>query len=189
MKEIRITEIKTEKRATEPAGTESLILQGLPIVFDTATVIHDPAGDFIEVISRGALDNADLSDVRLMYNHDANKVPLARTPKTMQLSITPAGLEMIATLPDTEEARSIYTAVQRGDLTGMSFAFKVPLGGDSYDPVTRTRTITQIEKVLECSIVPFPAYPTASVEARAELQNTDVRRQLMIECGKVLLNI
>ena len=164
MKEIRVAEI----RAEAPAGAESLTLWGQPIVFDTPTTIHDPAGEYIEIIQRGALDGADLSDVRLFYNHDLSKVPLARTPRTMQLELTPAGLEMKAALPDTAEARAVYEAVKRGDLSGMSFAFTVNDGGSRYDAQTNTRTITRIAKVLECSVVPFPAYPTASVEARNE---------------------
>ena len=186
MKEIRVAEI----RAEAPAGTESLTLWGQPIVFDTPTTIHDPAGDYIEIIQRGALDGADLSDVRLFYNHDLSKVPLARTPKTMQLSIGAAGLEMKAALPSTEEARAVYEAVKRGDLSGMSFAFKVPAGGDRYDVSTNTRTITKIEKVLECSVVPFPAYPTTSVEARSAisngLKNLEARRQAKILYNQIM---
>ena len=75
---------------------------------------------------------------------------------------------MKAALPDTAEARAVYEAVKRGDLSGMSFAFTVNDGGSRYDAQTNTRTITRIAKVLECSVVPFPAYPTASVEARNE---------------------
>lgn len=177
MKEIRVAEI----RADAPAGAESLVLVGTPIVYDTPTTIHDPAGEYIEIIQQGALDGADLSDVRLFYNHDLNKVPLARTPRTMQLELNPAGLEMKAALPDTNEARAVYEAVKRRDLSGMSFAFTVSDGGSHYDPRTNTRTITRIAKVLECSVVPFPAYPTASVEARNErsagLRTLEARKQ------------
>ncbi len=165
MKETRIVEIRADSPAA--AGEESLILCGQPIVYDTPTTINDPAGAYIEIIKRGALDGADLSDVRLLYNHDLNKVPLARTPKTMQLEVTPAGLTMRAVLPNTAEAAAVHEAVKRGDLSGMSFAFTVPVGGDQYDPATNTRTIKQISKVYECSVVPFPAYPAASVEARS----------------------
>lgn len=183
LKEFRIAEI----RADVVAATESLILTGRPIVFDTPTIIRDPAGEYIEIIESGALNNADLSDVRLLYNHDLNKIPLARTPKTMQLKVDSAGLTFTASLPQTEEAKAVYEAVKRGDLSGMSFAFKVPEGGDTYDPLTNTRKITKIEKVLECSIVPFPAYPTTSVEARslitAGLNNLKARKQ-----AKLLIN-
>jgi uncharacterized protein len=168
MKELRIAEL----RAADPAGESSLVLCGRPIVFGHSTTIKAPFGEYIEVIERGALDEADLSDVRLLYNHDMNKIPLARTPKTMHLTLDPAGLELRAELPDTEDGRSVHTAVVRGDLSGMSFAFKVPKGGSQYDAKTNIRTISKIEKVYECSIVAFPAYPQTSVEARSAIEST-----------------
>jgi HK97 family phage prohead protease len=183
MKEIRIAEI----RAEAPAGADSLVLTGRPIVYDQPTVINDPAGSYTEIIRRGALDETDISDTRLMYNHDLSKVPLARTPRTMQLSKSQAGLEMAAQLPDTGEARSVYTAVERGDLSGMSFAFVVPPGGDKWDLRSKTREIFKIKKILEVSVVPFPAYPQASVEARAAMQGSDERKQAIRTANKILL--
>ena len=168
MKEIRIATIKAEERATATADAKSLTLWGQPIVYDIPTTIHDPAGDYIEIIKSGALDEADITDVSLFYNHDLNKVPLARTPKTMTLTNSTAGLEMLATLPNTASAIEVYEAVKREVLTGMSFAFTVPEGGDVYDPYTNTRTIYKIAKLYECSIVPYPAYPQTSIEARNE---------------------
>ena len=162
MKEIRTAELRTEN----PAGSSELVLIGRPIVFDVPTTIGGALGSYTEIIKRGALDGADLSDVRLLYANDTSKVPLARTPKTMQLSVTPAGLELKASLPNTTDGQSVYTAVQRGDLSGMSFAFKVPVAGDAFDAKTNTRTINKIEKVYEISVVTFPAYPQTSVEAR-----------------------
>lgn len=168
MKEIRIAEL----RAVGPDESRVLRLEGTPIVFDTPTTIKAAFGEYNEVIRAGALEGADMTDTRLLYNHDNNRIPLARTPKTMQFLPGPAGLRMTAELPDTEEGRSVYTAVQRGDLSGMSFAFKVAEGGSSYDAKTNTRTITEIEKLYEVSVVPFPAYPTTSVEARAAIEGT-----------------
>ena len=189
MKEIRLAEV----RATEPAadGKETLIIVGTPIVFDTPTTINDPSGSYTEVIQRGALDGADLTDSRLLVNHDMTRIPLARTPKTMQFNITDKGLEMRAELPNTEEAKSVYTAVKREDLTGMSFAFSVPDGGDSYDPKTNTRTITKIAKVYEVSLVNFPAYPTASAEARStraeSLKKLEARNKAITLCNLILM--
>lgn len=185
MKEVRITEI----RAADPAaaGGKALILSGRPIVYDTPTTINDLGGSYREVIKRGALDGADLSDVRLLYNHDVNKVPLAKTPKTMSLELDPAGLTFTATLPDTESAREVYEAVKRGDLNGMSFAFTVPEGGDSYDAATNTRTIYRIAKVYECSVVPYAAYPTTSVEARGAI-NDGLKRLQQRQQAKILFN-
>ena len=173
MKETRIAEIRAESQ------DDALILEGRAIVYDQATTINDPAGSYTEIISRGALDGADLTDVRLLFNHDLNRVPLARTPRTMSLTVDPAGMTIRATLPATESAREVYESVKRRDLTGMSFAFKVPEGGDTYDPKTNTRTINQIEKVYECSIVQYPAYGQTSVEARSVMTESQKRlRQL-----------
>lgn len=189
MKEIRVCEIRAGSAAAGAAG--GLRLEGRPIVYDQPTTINDPAGAFTEIIRAGALDGADLSDARLLYNHDLNKVPLARTPKTMQLISDPAGLRMVADLPDTPEAQSVYTAVKRGDLSGMSFAFKVPEGGDSYDAKTRTRTIHRIEKVYEISVVPFPAYPQTSVEARSAMteraEAERKRKAALIKANTILM--
>lgn len=189
MKEIRTAEV----RATEPTadGKDALIIVGTPIVFEQPTQINDLLGSYTEVIKRGALDEADLTDSRLLVNHDMTRIPLARTPKTMQFNITDKGLEMRAELPDTEEAKTAYTAVKRGDLTGMSFAFTVPDGGDSFDAQTNTRTITKIDKVYEVSLVNFPAYPTASAEARStraeSLKKLEARNKAKILCNIILM--
>ena len=192
MKEIRTAEIKAELRADGLTADkqETFNIYGKPIVFDTPTTIHDPAGEYIEIIRSGALDGADLNDSRLLYNHDVNKIPLARTPKTMSFNLTTAGLEMRAELPNTASGKEIYEAVRRGDLSGMSFAFKVPKGGDSYDPLTNTRTIYKIEKVYEVSIVPYPAYPTTSVEARALMEPREIaKRQAIIKCNQIIAKL
>ena len=172
MKEFRTAVIDVR---SDPVS-DGLIIEGRAIVFDQATKINDPVGSYTEIIERSALDECDLSDVRLLYNHDLNQVPLARTPKTMSLKVDPAGMTIRANLPDTTFGREVYEAIKRHDLNGMSFAFKVPdVGGDTYDPRTNTRTIHKIEKVYECSVVPFPAYMSTSVEARKQIEDGDKR--------------
>lgn len=185
MKEVRIAEI----RAQESADSKNLVLVGRPIVYDTPTTICSPAGEFIEVIQRGALDGADISDVRLLVNHDTDRVPLARTPKTMQLSISDKGLEMTATLPDTEEGKAVYTAVKRGDMSGMSFAFTVDKDGEVYEYSDSyvKRTITKIRKLYECSVVSFPAYAETSVEARQSI-TTHTENVALKNKAKCLVN-
>lgn len=174
MKEIRVTEVRAD---TPPAdGEKALILSGRPVVYDTPTVIRDICGSYIEIVKRGALDGADLSDVRLLVGHDTSKIPLARTPKTMSLELDDAGLTFRAVLPDTEAGREAYQAVERGDLKGMSYAFTVPDGGDEYDPLTNTRTINRIAKVYECSLTAFPAYESTTVSAES-------RESRLLLCG------
>lgn len=148
------------------------IITGRPIVYNSRTNI----GYFDEIIESGALNNTDLTDVRFLVNHDTSKIPLARSRRnngnsTMQLSVDNDGMAIKVVL-DTEnnsEARSLYSAVQRGDITGMSFMFGVDdeewEGLDTEHP---TRHIRSISSVVEVSAVTFPAYESTEINARSK---------------------
>lgn len=181
MKEIRSAEIRTNQEVDE------LILEGTPIVFNKPALINTPNGSYTEIIKRNALDGVKLNDTRLLVSHDHNRLPLAKAPKTMEIWTDDVGLHIRATLPNTEEARSVYTAVKRGDMTGMSFGFTCDSRGFDYDVETRTRTINKINKVLEFSVVNFPAYSETSIEARSEMQEAEIRQQ-QINQAKINLN-
>lgn len=186
MKEIRHIEVRAEQ-----SESSEMVVTGTPILFNEPTEINDPIRPYTEVIKRNALDGVDLNDTRLLVNHNYEGITLARTPKTMELWTDDKGLQMRATLPDTESGRSVYTAVRRGDMTGMSFSFTCDSDGQSYDVEKRTRTINRINKVFECSIVNFPAYQKASVEARSEIQEAErkeqQRRQAIIKLNQLIM--
>jgi HK97 family phage prohead protease len=182
MKETRNAALNAATDTNEAGG---MILTGTPIVFDQPTTINTPDGSYTEIIAAGALDGCDLSDSRLLWAHDDKRVPLARTPRTMTFNVDAKGLHMTAQLPDTEEARSVYEAIKRRDVQGMSFAFVVAPGGDEWSADGTTRTINKISKVLEVSAVNFPAYPTASIEARAARQAT--QRQAAARRNAILM--
>ena len=151
-----------ETRAYEVRAAESpLVIEGTAIVFDQPADMHG----FSERIARSALEHVDLNDITLLVNHDGTGIPLARSPKTLTLNVTDNGLEMRAELPDTEQGRSVYEAVRRGDLSQMSFAFDI--ANQVWDEQKRERTITEIGKVYEISIVNRAAYPQTNVQARA----------------------
>lgn len=148
------------------------VIIGRPIVYDSRTDI----GAFDEIIERGALSNTDLTDVRFLVNHDLNKIPLARSRRnngnsTMQLTVDDFGLSIRVSL-DTEnnaEARALYSAVERGDITGMSFMFFVRSDEwDDLDSDHPTRRITDIANVVEVSAVTFPAYDGTEIYARSK---------------------
>lgn len=146
------------------------VITGRPIVYNSRTDL----GFFDEVIESGALNKTDLTDVRFLVNHDVSKIPLARSRRnngnsTMQLATDEQGLSIWVHL-DTEnnsEARSLYSAVQRGDITGMSFMFSV--NGEEWDNLESehpTRRILDIGSVVEVSAVTFPAYESTEIYAR-----------------------
>lgn len=157
--------------------TESGIIEGVPIVFERETIIQDWAGQFKEIIDRNALRKTDLKDVRLFVNHDTNKITLARSKNgkgTMQLSVEDDGLHMKAELDieNNVEAKSLYSAVKRGDMDGMSFMFRVD--GEEWSDLDKevpTRRITSISIVHEVSVVNFPAYQQTSVNARSSQES------------------
>ncbi|MCC8050930.1 MAG: phage major capsid protein [Clostridiales bacterium] len=142
------------------AAQKPLIVEGTAIVFDSPADM----GGYTERITRDALDGVNLENIALLINHDGRGIPLAKSPKTLSLTVTETGLEMRAELPDTEQGRSVYEAVRRGDLSEMSFAFDI--GAQAYDEQARERTITQIAAVYEISIVNRAAYPQTNVQAR-----------------------
>lgn len=148
------------------------IITGRPIVYNSRTDL----GWFDEIIEPGALNNTDLTDVRFLVNHDTSKIPLARSRRnngnsTMQLTTDNDGLG-IRVMLDTEnnaEARSLYSAVQRGDISGMSFMFGIrDEEWENLDSDHPTRHIKDISTVVEVSAVTFPAYESTEINARSK---------------------
>jgi HK97 family phage prohead protease len=169
-------------RAIESENGEKIIT-GRPIVYEAKTDL----GYFDEVIARGALDGADLRDVRFLVNHNTSMIPLARSRRnngnsTMKLSTDFDGMNMDFVKLDVEnnsDARALYSAVQRGDITGMSFMFSIDaqewLDLESDHP---TRRITKIGKVVEVSAVTFPAYDSTEISARSKEALESARHEL-----------
>lgn len=155
------------------SGESGNIITGRPIVYNSRTDL----GLFDEVIESGALDYTDLNDVRFLVNHDVSKIPLARSRRnninsTMKMSVDDLGLNLDWVKLDTEnnaEARALWSAVQRGDITGMSFMFSID--GEEWENLESehpTRHITKIGTVVEVSAVTFPAYDATTISARSK---------------------
>ena len=168
-------------RAEAEEGASEAVITGRPIVYESKTDL----GYFDEVIKRGALKGANLKDVRFLVNHDMSRIPLARSRNnnensTMRLSPDDEGMAIRVTLDveNNTEARALYSAVQRGDITGMSFLFSV--GEEDWadlDTDHPTRSIISIAEVLEVSAVTFPAYDATEIETRSKgaLENARAR--------------
>lgn len=136
-----------------------------------AAVFNDPSVPlpFSERIAPGAFRKtlSETPDVRLLINHEG--LPLARTKNsTLALSEDEVGLRFDAELPDTSEARDLYTLIQRGDVDQMSFAFRVIRQKWNSDRTERTLTEVSLADG-DVSVVTYPAYPTTTVEAREHL--------------------
>ena len=192
-KEIRSFNFDVNANENEKHGR---FIEGRAIVYDAPTDM----GWYTEIIENGALDNTDMRDVRLLVNHNTDMIPLARSRNnnansTMQLSVVPGeGMDIRADL-DTEnnaDAKALYSATTRGDISGMSFMFVVD--GDKWDDIDTehpTRHITSIRKILEVSAVTFPAYEQTSLEARGLSSALDSAKEALesVRAGRRALEL
>lgn len=150
-----------------------LALEGLAVVFEQPTVLYEIDGiQYKEVIDSRALDQTDLSDVVLRYNHAEGFTVLARTRnRSLELEKRPDGLYFRAELqPEIQAHRDLFAAVKAGLIDKMSFGFRVAEDGDEYDRATHTRRILNIARIYDLSLVDFPAYEQTFVEARSRLE-------------------
>ena len=166
-KEIRTMNFEIRAEENEKHGK---FITGRPIVYGQ-TIQY---GWRREVIDAGALDSkTDLKDVKFLIGHNTSMVPLARSRNnnansTMQLIPVENGLKVriYLDIENNQDARTLYSAVKRGDITGMSFMFTVDKSiweeEDSDNPLRR---IAHIDKVFEVSAVAFPAYDQTTLQA------------------------
>ena len=169
-KELEQRAYNFEIRAEQNEG--ETVISGRPIVYESKTDL----GWFDEIIERGALDGANLQDVRFLVNHDTKMIPLARSRRnngnsTMKLSVDYEGLSMDFVKLDTKnnaDARALASAIERGDISGMSFMFSVD--SDEWENIESDhplRRIKRISNIVELSAVTFPAYESTTIEINA----------------------
>lgn len=161
-------EIRAQK--TEERGN---IITGRPVVYNSVTDM----GYYDEIIESGALDLTDLTDVRFLVNHDTKMIPLARSRRnngnsTMQLSVDELGLNIDYISLDVENnstSRALYSAVERSDISGMSFMFSIDdEEWENLESDHPTRRIKKIGTIVEVSAVTFPAYDSTIIDARSK---------------------
>lgn len=168
-------------------------IEGYAAVFDSETVIGN--NWWIESIARGAIKDSALEDVVLLVNHDDSKIALARSRKnnassTLQLIVDDKGLKIKANLDiaNNSEAKNLFSAVKRGDITGMSFMFQVAANEWSdIQEETPKRKITEISRVYEVSAVNFPAYQDTEIYARQVSDTLENEKKALESARSALL--
>lgn len=174
---------RTEFRAADPADGEPMLIEGYFVVFDQPYYIDDYCE---EVVDRHAFDNADMSDVRALIDHNSWLV-LGRcneNVQTLQFDIDDTGVYgRIQVNRDDNDALSLRARVLRGDVDQASFGF---LEGhveyvDLPDGRIR-RIIRTIERLDELTVCTFPAYEQTAISARS--RNGDALRREVLEYRK-----
>ena len=139
--------------------------------------------NFREVIAPGAFTRTlqTGNPVFLLVNHDMGELPLAATQSgTLQLSEDRFGLRMEADLdPSNPRAAEVASALRRGDVNKMSFAFSVAEGGQIREE--GLRTLTDLD-LYEVSVVTLPAYDSTTVGLRSAQDDLELaKRKLAIK--------
>lgn len=136
------------------------LLEGYAIVFNSPS---ENMG-FIETVSPNALDDVDLSNVFVLYNHDFNNV-LGKTGKNLSLNVDKKGLSFSLELLPSDE--HIFELVQDGIINKMSFGFIVQ--DEDWQDSTH-RTINKLKTLQEISLVPVPAYEGTDITVKRSLE-------------------
>lgn len=162
-RDFTLTDIKIEKRD----NSANMRLTGHASVFNSESV---DLGGFVEVVKPGAFERSIAeNDVHAFVNHNSDMVIGRNVAGTLRLSEDANGLRTEIDLPDTSYARDLAISVERGDITGMSFGFRVRPGGQTItekDDGTILRELNDID-LFEVSTTPMPAYPATDVARRS----------------------
>lgn len=159
--EKRSTISRVERRAADDGKTT---VTGYAAVFGEVTSI---GGYFDEVIARGAFTTTIAStDVLAYFDHDRGRILGRTTSGTLRLIEDERGLAVEIDLPDTTDGRDVRTLIERGDIRGMSFGFRVTREEWDETGAIPKRTIHEVE-LREVSIVSEPAYDGTSIALRS----------------------
>lgn len=156
------------------SSSDDLVIEGYAATFETPyDVAGGPPYGWSEVIAPGAFTKTlhERDDVRLLANHEG--IPAARTKSgTLELAQDDIGLHVSATLDRSNPTvAELASALERGDLDEMSFAFSVVR--QEWSPDYETRRILEV-KLYDVSLVTYPANPATHVQIARDAELIDV---------------
>ena len=155
-------------------GQQEMVVEGYAVMFnelsddivDGATV-NGKVVKYKEIISPGALDDVDVSDVKCLIDHDFKQVIGRTQAETLELKIDSKGLYFKCFLPNTSYARDVYENIKVGNISQCSFWYRLPdeQGAQEWSVIDGqyVQKIHKISELVEVSIVTLPAYANTSV--------------------------
>ena len=161
-----------EMRVKDPAyGSKTPVMSGYAANFNS---LSEDLGGLREILMPGCFKEAMVSsDVRGLFNHDANFILGRNTSGTLRLSEDERGLYFEIDPPETSYAKDLQVSMRRGDISQCSFGFKVAENGDSWAEDSGgmwIRTITKVKQLFDVSPVTYPAYASTSCSVRSFLE-------------------
>ena len=195
----QVQDIQNIDNEQQQGNSSEAILEGYAAIYNSETII---GGMFKEIIEAGAFEGTDFDDVALYYNHDLNRIPLARSRRnnpnnTLFLQPDTIGLKIRASIDieNNTESKALHSAIRRGDISGMSYMFEV--AEEEWKDVDKempTRIIKKVSKIIEVSAVNYPAYEDTTIYGRAlvsldnekkALDNARANKQLEIRKRRI----
>ena len=160
-------------------------VEGYATTFDSPYLLYkDLDGTkYYEMIDRHALDNADVSDVIMQYDH-TGRIYARQSNNTLILKPDDKGLLIAADLSRTSLSKELYEDISAGMINKMSWAFVVE--EESYDRATHTRTVLKVKKVYDVSAVSVPANDNTIIAARNYFNARAEKEQQLIRRTKAL---
>lgn len=174
-KQVRLTlpvQFRKATRSLEDGSTvEDMIVEGYAFKYDSETVLYETENGFQyrEVIEKGALEGADLSDVPFKYNHNDGVFIVARTRNgSLELLPDDTGLFIRARFIDTQTGRDFFKMIQERLIDKMSFAFTESSDySEEYGENFVTHHVRSFRRIWDVSGVDIPAYDATEIYARS----------------------
>lgn len=161
-KETRSMAENVEFRSDSDSGER--FIEGYALKFDTWS---EDLGGFKETIKRSALENTDFSDVRALFNHNADHVLARSSAGSLVLDVDDIGLRFKAKIPNTTYGNDLAENLRNGNVNQCSFGFCLNDGGEefSYDEKEGIfkRSLRSIKEIVDVSVVTYPAYKDTDV--------------------------
>ena len=151
-------------------------VEGYAVVFNQPTDL----GWFTEEIDRHAFDNADMSNVYLLGNHDENIVLAGTSNNSLMWEIDDRGVFQKSNIIDTSLGEDWLKLVKNGLINKQSFAFTIAKDGEEWTERNgkEHRIIRKVNRVFDFSLVTYPAYPTTSVRMKTDELAEEHRKRM-----------
>jgi len=155
-----------EFRSTGGLSSNGKKLTGYAAIFNSEADL----GGFVEVVRNGAFRKSleGGTNIRALYHHQGDALLGTTRGGTLQLREDAHGLAFTLALPDTSHGRDLAILVDRGDVAGCSFGFRVRDGGDRWEQRggQLVRELLDVDLV-EITLTADPAYQDTTVAMRS----------------------
>lgn len=172
---------------------DKVVIQGYASVFNR---LSQNLGGFVETVRKGAFaKTVQEADVRSYFNHDKSMI-LGRTKSgTLKVAEDANGLHYEVAPGNQTYARDLMEAIERGDVDGSSFGFRVVGDGEAWNFTDAGLPLRELRelRLLDVSPVTEPAYLDAtaglgqrSLHKLVELRGWDAASLGGLDAGLVL---